>query len=112
MASAGEALTDILAGFMAENGEVPAAAIEAAKNLILDTTGVALAATARPIGRIIISHVAASVRSFAATATVLGAGIKAPAPLAAQANGTLANALDFDEGSHLSTHILPTALAL
>ena len=26
-------------------------------------------------------------------------------------NGTLANALDFDDGSHLSTHILPAVLA-
>jgi 2-methylcitrate dehydratase PrpD len=32
--------------------------------------------------------------------------------MAALANGTLANALDFDEGSHLSTHILPAALAV
>jgi len=32
--------------------------------------------------------------------------------MAAFANGTLANALDFDEGSHLSTHILPAALAV
>jgi DNA helicase HerA-like ATPase len=47
-----------------------------------------------------------------ATATVLGAGIAVSAPMAALANGTLANALDFDEGSHLSTHILPAALAV
>jgi 2-methylcitrate dehydratase PrpD len=112
MARVPEAITDTLAGFVAETGQLPAAAIEAAKNLILDTIGVALAATARPVGRIIISHVAAGARSPAATATVFGAGIKVPDPLAAQANGTLANALDFDEGSHLSTHILPTALAL
>jgi 2-methylcitrate dehydratase PrpD len=112
MRPAPEALTDILAGFVPETSDVPVAAIEAAKDLILDTTGVTLAATARPIGRIIISHVAAGARSPDATATILGAGIKVPAPLAAHANGTLANAIDFDEGSHLSTHVLPTALAL
>jgi 2-methylcitrate dehydratase PrpD len=32
--------------------------------------------------------------------------------MAALANGTLANALNFDEGSHRPTHILPAALAV
>src|SRR4029077_9589592 len=84
---------------------------EPAKNLILDTLGVALAASTRSIGKIIVRHVAQNAGASAA-ATVLGAGIKAAAPMAAFANGTLANALDFDDGSHLSTHVLPAALAV
>ena len=104
-------LTDMLASFVAETPDVPKAAVEPAKTVILDTIGVALAATERAIGRIISRHVAEA-RGSPATATVLGFGIKAPPELTALANGTLANALDFDDGSHLSTHILPAALAV
>jgi len=106
-------LTELLACFVAgtPSEAIPKGAIEPAKNVILDTVGVALAASARPIGRIVARHVAENAGA-SATATVLGAGIKASAPMAALANGTLANALDFDEGSHLSTHILPAALAV
>jgi 2-methylcitrate dehydratase PrpD len=108
-----EPLTEILSTFAVENpameGSEPA--LDAAKDLILDTFGVALAAAGRPIGKIITSY-AAETSGSPATATVLGAGIKASPEMAALANGTLANALDFDEGSHLSTHILPAALAV
>jgi 2-methylcitrate dehydratase PrpD len=106
-------LTDILAGFVVETpgANLPAAAIDAAKDLILDTIGVALAAAPRPIGKTIIDYAAAR-RGAAGSATVWGGGIKVAPELAALANGTLANALDFDEGSHLPTHILPAALAV
>ena len=85
--------------------------IEPAKTVILDTIGVALAAVERPIGTIITAHVAET-GGATGTATVLGAGLKTSPQLAALANGTLANALDFDDGSHLATHILPAALAV
>lgn len=104
-------LTDMLAAFVAETRDIPPAAIEPAKTVILDTIGVALAAADRAIGRIIGRHVAQA-RGTPPTATVLGLGIKASPEMAALANGTLANALDFDDGSHLSTHILPAALAV
>jgi 2-methylcitrate dehydratase PrpD len=109
----GQPLTGLLASFVVgtPSEAIPAAVVEPAKNLILDTVGVALAASARSVGKIVIRYVAGSAGATA-TATVLGAGIKAPMPMAALANGTLANALDFDEGSHLSTHILPVALAV
>lgn len=109
----GAPLTDMLAAFVTETpaARVPQAAIEPAKNVILDTLGVALAAADRSVGRIIARHVSAA-PGAPATATVLGCGIKASPEMAALANGTLANALDFDDGSHLSTHILPAALAL
>src|SRR5262245_31491548 len=104
-------LTDILASFVVETAETPKATLESAKTLILDTIGVALAAAERNIGRIISAHVAET-PGAPATATVLGSGIKVSPAMAALANGTLANALDFDDGSHLSTHILPAALAV
>jgi 2-methylcitrate dehydratase PrpD len=106
-------LTELLACFVAgtPSEAIPKGAIEPAKTVILDTLGVALAASARPIGKIVVRHVVENAGA-SATATVLGAGIKASAPMAALANGTLANALDFDDGSHLATHILPTALAV
>jgi 2-methylcitrate dehydratase PrpD len=106
-------LTDILSCFVAETpaADVPTETIEPAKNVILDTIGVALAAVDRSIGKMICDHVAAS-GGAPATATVLGSGIKASPEMAALANGTLANALDFDDGSHLSTHVLPAALAV
>src|SRR5262249_3128053 len=104
-------LTDMLASFVVETAEAPKATVEPAKTLILDTIGVALAAMDRRIGQIIIRQVAEA-PGTPATATVLGAGIKVSPATAALANGTLANALDFDDGSHLSTHILPAALAV
>jgi 2-methylcitrate dehydratase PrpD len=106
-------LTDILTAFVAETAasEVPEAAIEPAKNVILDTVGVVLAAANRSIGKIITSHVTAAPGS-PAVASVFGANLKVSPEMAALANGTLANALDFDDGSHLATHILPAALAV
>ncbi len=111
--SAVSPLTDVLASFVAETpaANVPQATVEPAKNVILDTIGVALAAADRTIGRIIADYVAGSGRANA-TATVLGRGIRTSPEMAALANGTLANALDFDDGSHLSTHVLPAVLAV
>jgi 2-methylcitrate dehydratase PrpD len=113
MTTEGPPLTDILAAFVAATPatDVPAATVEPAKNVILDTVGVALAAAGRPVGRIITEHVTQA-PGTPATASVLGAGLKVSPEMAALANGTLANALDFDDGSHLSTHILPAALAV
>jgi len=102
-------LTDILASFVADTTDVPQDTIEPAKSVILDTIGVALAAVNRPIGKIIAAHIA---DAGPGSATVLGTGIKTASEMAALANGTLANALDFDDGSHLATHIVPTVLAL
>src|SRR3954453_20707980 len=106
-------LTKILASFVAETADVPKNAIEPAKNVILDTIGVALAAVDHPIGKIMADHATdAGLDSIPGPATVFGSGIKTSPEMAARANGTLANALDFDDGSHLATHILPTVLAV
>ena len=53
-------LTELLACFVAgtPSDAIPKGAFAPAKNVILDTLGVALAASARPIGKIIVRHVA------------------------------------------------------
>jgi 2-methylcitrate dehydratase PrpD len=107
-------LTATLASFCisTRTEELPAAALESARRLILDTIGVALLASSRRIGRLITAH-ARELGANTPTASVLGAGNLKVAPVfAAQANGTLANALDYDGGVHLPTHILPAVLAV
>jgi 2-methylcitrate dehydratase PrpD len=107
-------LTARLASFcIATHAEdLPGAALESARQLILDTIGVALLAASHKIGRLITAQ-AKELGAYAQTASVLGAGNLKVAPVfAAQANGTLANALDYDGGVHLPTHILPAVLAV
>ena len=107
-------LTEILSKFVAETpaSRVPPAALQSARYLILDTIGVSLAASTRRVGKLISEHVAEE-NGKQATASVFGRGaLRVSPPLAAMANGTMANALDYDGGGHLPTHILPAALAV
>lgn len=107
-------LTETLASFAVatRTEDLPATALEHARQLILDTIGVALLASAHRVGQVITAHAAEWGRE-PPSASILGAGrIKASPPYAAQANGTMANALDYDGGGHLPTHILPVVLAL
>lgn len=90
--------------------DVPDPVVERAKLVILDTIGVSLAALGLPIGRIVVEH--AKALGGSPVAGVLGTDVATSAPLAAQANGTLAHGLDFDDHGHLSTHVLPSALAV
>src|SRR5579863_6294509 len=92
--------------------DLPAAALDSARQLILDTIGVALLASSHRIGALISAH-ARKLGGNAPSASVLGGGdLKVTPVFAAQANGTLANALDYDGGVHLPTHILPAVLAV
>jgi len=90
-------------------------ATDAAKKSILDTLGVTLAA----------SGLEPSVGAFVEVVNecegkpecaVFGLGGRAPAPLAALANGAMAHGLDFDDqtpwGAHSASSIVPAALAL
>lgn len=95
---------------------VPQPAIDNAKGAFLDCLGVSLAGTVEPIARI----VAEFVREMGGnpSSTVIGAGLRTSPPLAALANGTLAHALDYDDGAglHIPMHptapVLPAVLAL
>ena len=95
--------------------DLPAEAVEGAKKSILDTLGVILAASGvEPAVR----GVAELVRETGGTpeSSVLGFGGRAPALMAAFANGAMAHCLDFDdhapEGHHPSSSIVPAAFAL
>jgi 2-methylcitrate dehydratase PrpD len=90
--------------------DIPVEVTEAAKLVLLDTVGVAMAAVGFPIGRILTDHAAAM--GGAPTARVLGTDLATSPQLAAQINGTLAHGLDYDDHGHLSTHVLPAALAV
>lgn len=107
-------LTEKLASFCIATraDDLPTAALESGRQLILDTIGVSLLASTHKIGGL-ISAQAAELGAYARTASVFGAGNLKVAPVfAAQANGTMANALDYDSGGHLPTHILPAVMAV
>jgi 2-methylcitrate dehydratase PrpD len=107
-------LTERLASFCIATRaqDLPAAVLESGRQLILDTIGVALLASTHKVGRL-ISAQAAALGGHAPVASIFGAGNLKVAPIfAAQANGTMANALDYDSGGHLPTHILPAVLAV
>jgi 2-methylcitrate dehydratase PrpD len=112
-AADGAPLTDILVRFGLETRyeDIPDNVRTVAKQLFLDTLGVTLACSNRPIGKIITRRVKETSGS-PKSATVIGGGIKVAPHLAALANGTMANALDFDGGFHHPTIVQPTALAV
>ncbi len=94
---------------------LPASAIEGAKKSILDTIGVIMGASGvEPSVRGVVELV----RETGGTpeSTVLGFGGRAPALMAAYANGAMAHCLDFDdhapEGHHPSSSIVPASFAL
>ncbi|MBX5193561.1 MmgE/PrpD family protein [Rhizobium sp. NZLR3b] len=87
----------------------------AAKKSILDTLGVILAASGmEPAVRAVAEIVAES--GGRPDCTVLGFGGKAPALMAAMANGALAHCLDYDDqtpwGQHTASSIVPAVFAV
>ena len=111
-----QSLTRALARHLAHirYGDLPSAAVHAAKRSLLDAVGVSLAA----------SGLEPACAAFAALAaeqpgpcTILGFGQRASAPMAAFANGALAHALDFEDAydgapAHPNAAPVPVALAL
>lgn len=116
MADPATPFIESLAGFATETKleDLPPDVVYHAKLTILDTFGVALAASGHSGCREVVSYVRASSSAAgdAAAATVWGARLAAPAAEAAYANGYLSNTLDFDEGWHLGTIIIPAVTAL
>jgi 2-methylcitrate dehydratase PrpD len=85
-------------------------AIDNAKVIIMDTFGACLAAAPLHMGQILTRYAVES--GGKAEATIIGGKAKVPATMAALVNGSLANALDYNESSHVATHVMPAALAL
>ena len=114
MTASSPKITETIVSFLVDTpaAKVPEAALKHGKRVLLDTIGVTLAVSERPMGKIISQYVADS-GNAPGTASVIGrGGIRTSAPLAAMANGTMSNAMDYDEGFHVATHVVPAALAL
>jgi len=110
-------LSQTFASFVAnaKYEHLSADAIEGAKKSILDTLGVMLAATGvEPAVRGVVELVREG--GGKEESSILGFGGRAPAVMAAFANGSMAHCLDFDdhapEGHHPSSSIVPAALAV
>jgi 2-methylcitrate dehydratase PrpD len=104
--------TATLAQFVVETRieDIPSRAIETAKLVILDALGVTLAGSQQQAAKILTQYV----RGLGAQpkASVVGAGLKTSADLAALVNGSSAFILDFDDDLHGSIHTLPAGLAV
>jgi 2-methylcitrate dehydratase PrpD len=105
------------AGSAAETAfeQLPADAVDAAKKSIMDTLGVALAASGlEPAARGVIELVRES--GGRPEASLLGIGGQTSAIMAAFANGALVHGLDYDDmtpwGQHASSSIVPAVLAI
>ncbi|MBI3964663.1 MAG: MmgE/PrpD family protein [Chloroflexi bacterium] len=95
-ASATEALAEFAVS--ARFDQLPAAAVQRTKDVFLDCTGVILAGSAEPAGRIVTELVRAA--GAAPKAAVFGRGFRTSAADAALANGTMGHALDYDDLQH------------
>ena len=75
--------------------DLPREAVDATKKEILDLLGVALGGAAEPGA----THVCALMKEWGGReeSSIIGSKQKVPAPNAAQANATMAHALDFDD---------------
>lgn len=96
--------------------QLPEEVVEAAKLALLDLTGVMLAATTLGEGCEPFSAIAREMGG-SAQATVLQGGFRAPASLAALANGALAHAVDYDSVhdaavGHPDSACIPAAMAM
>jgi 2-methylcitrate dehydratase PrpD len=80
--------------------DIPDIAVEAAKKEVLDSLATALGGTTKPgVGELVdmVKEWGGSPQS-----TIIGYGIKCPAPNAAQVNGSMIHALDYDDGHNVS----------
>jgi len=94
--------------------KLPASAIHAFKRALLDHVACALAGSAMPVSRALLSYFEET--DAARAATVAGTGARLSAPNAALVNGANAHGLDFDDGhtqgsAHPSGAIFPAVLA-
>lgn len=90
--------------------EIPTEVIANTKLAILDCLGVSVLATGFELGQKLFRL--AQAESWRGPCHIWGSQISANARDAAFANATLAHALDYDDGGHVTTFILASALAL
>jgi 2-methylcitrate dehydratase PrpD len=94
---------------------IPAAAVESAKREMLDSLATALGGSSKPG----VMELVDMVKEWAGSpqSTVIAYGLKCPAPNAAQVNGTMIHALDYDDGHqvalvHIGCVVISTAFAV
>ena len=94
--------------------DLPPALVELIKQCVLDTLGVAIAAsTLAPEGKIIADYV--NEMGGKPVATTWGFGDRVPAPWAVFVNGSLGHMVDYDDvgaGGHVSIVTIPVAFAM
>jgi 2-methylcitrate dehydratase PrpD len=92
-----DAIFDFVKNFTRTRYEdIPFPAVEAAKREVLDSLATALGGSSKPgVGELVDM-----VREWGGSeqSTVIAYGLKCPAPNAAQVNGTMIHALDYDDG--------------
>jgi 2-methylcitrate dehydratase PrpD len=95
--------------------DIPDEAIQAAKIEVIDSLATALGGSTKPG----IAELVDMVKEFggAEQSTVIAYGLKCPAPNAAQVNGTMVHALDYDDGHqgalvHIGCVAVPTCFAI
>jgi 2-methylcitrate dehydratase PrpD len=95
-------LTQEVASYVAKTRyrDIPSEVIRAARGFILDGLGVALAGVREKSARIVLDQVCQL--GGKAESTVVGTGLKVPAPKAALVNGVSGHAMDYDD-TQLST---------
>lgn len=110
-------LVERLAAFAAgtDYDALPAEVTESVRRRVLDTLGIALAASARGLADGVLGLVAEE--GGAPRATIVGSELRVPEAQAAFVNGTLAHSLDFDDTHlpsvlHPSASVVPAALAM
>jgi 2-methylcitrate dehydratase PrpD len=113
----GPTILEELAQFATETtfDSLPATVAHSVEQRLLDTLGVAVAASAQGTADGVAEIVAET--GGAPESTLIGRRARGPAAMAALHNGTLAHSLDFDDTHlpsvlHPSASIIPTALAL
>ena len=106
------ALSQTLASFSAnlKIQDVPKDAVANAKLAILDCFGVSLLAVSQEAGRALLRL--ADQENWNGPCRIWGSETCASSRDAAFANGTLAHALDYDDGGHASTYLLAAAMAM
>lgn len=106
--------TQRLAEFVTTPQDVPAAALAAATNAVIDTVGCALAGLDEAVVRLALERCA--LEGARPVATIWGGGLASSAGLAALVNGVAAHVHDYDDGhaslrAHPSTTLVPAVLA-
>jgi 2-methylcitrate dehydratase PrpD len=99
-------LSNLIAGHLVgtKYQDIPEEAIEAAKKEVIDSLATALGGTTKPGVPELVTL--AKEWGGAEQSSIFGYGIKCPAPIAAQVNGTMIHALDYDDGHPVSlTHV-------